>query len=101
MRHWWCPSGSGSDEAMLGTTQAMKHYNPEDPNLHPYFSDDIVVVTTGGGNEQLLALADTCIDCHSNGKEVYLWNAVFPPILHTCAKCNTQSLCFTEMMSLM
>ena len=26
---------------------------------------------------------------------------MFPPVLHTCAKCNTKSLCFTEMMSLM
>lgn len=99
MRHWWCPSGSGSDG--MGTTQAMKYYNPEDLNLHPYFSIDIVVETTWGGNEQLLELADTCIDWHSNGKEVYLWNAVFPPVLHTCAICNTHSLCFTEMMSLM
>ena len=56
----------------MGTTQAMKYYNPEDLNLHPYFSIDIVVETTWGGNEQLLELADTCIDWHSNGKEVYL-----------------------------
>jgi hypothetical protein len=70
---WWCLSGSGSAEAMLLTTQAMKqHYNPKDLNLHPYFSNDILVLTMGGGNEQLLALANTCIDCHSSGKEIYL-----------------------------
>jgi hypothetical protein len=58
---------------MLGTTQATKqHYNHKDLKLYPYFSNDTDVVTTGGGNEQLLVLADICIDCHSNGKEVYL-----------------------------
>ena len=38
---WWCPSASGSVEAMLGTIQVTKqHYNPKDLNLYPYFSND-------------------------------------------------------------
>jgi len=45
---WWCLSGSGSAEAMLVTTQAMKQQqNPKDLNLHPYISNDILVLTMG------------------------------------------------------
>jgi hypothetical protein len=96
---WWCLSGSGSAEAMLVTTQAMKeYYNPKkDLNPHPYISNDILVLTMRRGNKQLLALTNTCIDCHSNGKDVYLGMLCFlQSFIHM--QNGTQSLYFIEII---